>query len=519
LMTGACWSFLRDSPAAIVQACKRSVRRWRLKRVLRVLPGLEPQQCDVGPETCSEGTIVVDFADTLSALLRHTTHVPEVPEWRSRMRADLASSISGGQWSQTRRAAVERWHIDDTRCQLCFEAPGTLEHRFDCRCLRPEQGWSKPPPKARLGRGRLTESRTRVLDTRGLLVLQLPKPPPSHEGTFEWLLPLSGDDLHNCIWYLDGSLLDGAWSDYSSTGFGIVVVSARRDLVAYGCGRPPSWCCTAAAAEAWALCTALSCCPFVPHLRTDCQSLLLTAAGGAQQATSANRPLARVWGMIASALDGDTTSMVEHKQLVWMPAHQPLSAVGHKELSNGKLLTVVDWRANRLVDALAKLAATRGQAPKAIVRLLESGKAAMRHAAALLGVVTHGANHHEVPVQRPDGTWGVKTVRDAQQAPSDGSDRRPRRAPLSLVPPQPPAQLGRLAIAPTISSRLRAEHQHSGAAKAAKRKRAEEAASTKRRVDEIGASAAAPDAEPSAQQRMSALRARVCERERLGCGR
>ena len=64
--------------------------------------------------------------------------------------------------------------------------------------------------------------------------------------------------------------------------------------------------------------------------------------------------------MIASALDGDTTSMVEHKQLVWMPAHQPLSAVGHKELSNGKLLTVVDWRENRVVDALAKLAATRG---------------------------------------------------------------------------------------------------------------------------------------------------------------
>ena len=122
----------------------------------------------------------------------------------------------------------------------------------------------------------------------------------------------------------------------------------------------------------------------------------------------------------------------------------------------------------------------------------------MRHAAALLGVGTYGADHHEVPVQRPDGTWGVKTIRGAQKAPSDGSHRRPRRAPLSLVPPQPPAQPGGLAIVPTISCRLHAERWRSGAAKAAKRKWAEEAAATKRRVDEIGASAAAPGARPSA---------------------
>ena len=72
-------------------------------------------------------------------------------------------------------------------------------------------------------------------------------------------------------------------------------------------------------------------------------------------------------------MDGNIATLVEDGQLVWMPAHQPLRAIDSETLSNGNLLTGVDWRANRLVDALAKMAATTGKAPYAITRLLESG--------------------------------------------------------------------------------------------------------------------------------------------------
>ncbi len=102
-------------------------------------------------------------------------------------------------------------------------------------------------------------------------------------------------------------------------------------------------------------------------------SLLKTAAEGAARATQANRPLARIRTLIAGSMDGNIATLVEDGQLVWMPARQPLRAIDSETLSNGKLLTGVDWRANRLVDALAKMAATTGKAPYAITRLLESG--------------------------------------------------------------------------------------------------------------------------------------------------
>ena len=89
-----------------------------------------------------------------------------------------------------------------------------------------------------------------------------------------------------------------------------------------------------------------------------------------------------------------------------MDASPPaLSATSSATLSNNKLLSGVDWQANRLVDALAKQAATSVQAPRAVRCLLESGRAAVKHVAALLAVVTHAANNHKVTVQLPDGTW------------------------------------------------------------------------------------------------------------------
>ena len=62
-------------------------------------------------------------------------------------------------------------------------------------------------------------------------------------------------------------------------------------------------------------------------------------------------------------------------------------------------LTAADWRANSLVDALAKIAAVHLHAPPSTINLNISAEAAAAHAACLLGVVTHAANSY-IPLHR-----------------------------------------------------------------------------------------------------------------------
>ena len=60
--------------------------------------------------------------------------------------------------------------------------------------------------------------------------------------------------------------------------------------------------------------------------------------------------------------------------------------------------TTVDWRANRLVDALAKLSALEAQYLPAAIKLLKSAEKAVLYAAKLLGRVTYAAEHHSIKV-------------------------------------------------------------------------------------------------------------------------
>jgi len=286
---GMQWDLILDSPAAIAVAAKQSVRRWRLAQLSRTLPALVPRYCDIGAPECPEGTIVVDFAATLGQLLNCKLAHRDVPFWTPKWRGDLASAVSGGQWPQTRRAAVPAWGIEDLNCQLCHQQPGTLLHRWCCDATRPLEGWPVAPSRVMLVTDRIRQDRRQLLQTRAMLALRLPQPPKRLSEWFTWHLS-PPETIGDSTWYLDGSMLDGDWPDYRAVGFAIVVVSSSGNLLAYGNGCPPNWCCTAAAAETWALFVALSCCPFPPSIRTDCLALLHAAEGGLARATSAQRP-------------------------------------------------------------------------------------------------------------------------------------------------------------------------------------------------------------------------------------
>ena len=321
------------------------------------------------------------------------------------------------------------------------------------------------------------------------------------------------------VWYIDASMLDGKWTDYRATRFGIVVAS-DGGLLGYERGCPPSWCTTAAAAETWALAKAVHLTAFPPQIRTDCQSLLTIAGEGTQRALAADKPLARAWGLIATALDGDVASIIRNEKLVWLPAHLPMGAIGERKLSNGRRLTAMDWRANRLVDALAKQAAAMRQAPPAVLRLLKSARAAVRHSAALLGEVTHAANNHKTTATGPDGTQFLKIIRDAQPKES-GLPRRaarpcssPTESPVTVAPIRgSSSELSSLISEKRGMKRPLPSSRAKAAREAAKRRRAEEDVATRRRIEEIAAAMRPRDPDgllrPTAEDRFRGVLERV----------
>ena len=133
-----------------------------------------------------------------------------------------------------------------------------------------------------------------------------------------------------------------------------------------------------AAAEAWALLQVLTMLPFPPEMRTDCMSLLHTIRGSSTEAGCANRQLARIWRAVANVLGRCFKPVHEAQQLVWLPAHTTTNAVGEAKLSNGRRLSMIGWRANRLVDALAKLSALEAQNLPAAIQLIRSSEAAVK---------------------------------------------------------------------------------------------------------------------------------------------
>ena len=294
----------------------------------------------------------------------------------------------------------------------------------------PTDGWPYPPNAARLALGKVDGGRLLALSTRALFLARLPAP-IHREEWFQWLLtPDSRLDLDECVWYTDGSVLDPTAGIYAASGFATVVTTKLGTLVGVGFGAPPYWVDTAAAAEAWAIRHVLNSTALVPMIYTDCLSLVRTVEAGVSSATGADRRLARIWHDIAHVTDGDFQQL--SNQLRWLPAHKSLDQALQLKASDGSRVTALDWRANRLVDAVAKRAASLSKTDSSILRFLDSARTLLAHKAAVLAQATFKANH--CPTEVDDGHGGTKTVfkRDATPRPKDlPAATRPHKVPTA----------------------------------------------------------------------------------------
>ena len=171
-------------------------------------------------------------------------------------------------------------------------------------------------------------------------------------------------------------------------------------------------------------------------------ALLSTALAGNSRATSPSKVLGRIWCDIAHILDEDVSSLVLSGKLVWLPAHCARTNVGQSKLSNGQRMTAIDWRANRLVDQLAKNAAAFNALTKPAADMINSTAKLAKHYFAQLAQVTHAANNHSVVRVDENGNATTHTVRDSMHRPRFAKKTASRKR---CLPPQPPRDISGIA--------------------------------------------------------------------------
>ena len=444
------WCATADPPVAIVGAMARTIRRRRFNAVANMHGGLIPPRPDVGVTYHGKKEFIVEFSSTLSPIAcGKVDKLAEAPEFERKHASALLSATAGGQWPQARKASVPRWNIDDKNCQLCHAATGTLEHRRCCPFVKPTGGWAPIPEKAQMAADCIGEDRLRLLRTTGLLAIKLPASPSRQHNTLQWGLQPDGNHHEGVTWYVDGSQMHPRRREMSTLGFGVAAVSSSGDLLAWGWGVPPKWCDSASAAEAWALGTVLQHCAPQDKIITDCMGLLKTAERGLAAATSAKMGLARIWRMVAHTLDGNIAQLATEKKLSWMPAHQPPAAIGVALKSNGRTISAVDWRANHLVDGLAKLAAAEGASTIQEANLIHSAEVLVKHCAGQLAASTFAANNYVEHYTDDKGKPKTRTKRDSVEAPK----KMPKKLKdLASLQPKPLASLPEATVGDFSSS-------------------------------------------------------------------
>ena len=211
--------------------------------------------------------------------------------------------------------------------------------------------------------------------------------------------------------------------------------------MAYGWATPPAWVRTSGMAEAWAIVLTLRGNAGPPTIVTDCLGVVNTAQAGALAAMSHKNTSARIWREIIELSAGNLIEL--RRRLTWMPSHEAIDGVQGMLKSDGKNVTIPEWRANQLADKLAK----RGAGCSALRdaadgKIKLAGKALCFHAAQL-GVVTRAANKHRIEYTDKNGKEAHRFIRDSstieRQKKSGPVPHSSLGAAAAAVPPPAPS--------------------------------------------------------------------------------
>lgn len=225
----------RDSPAAVMSHVEEAVRNWRAARILRAHPAAMPERLSwtakrrsdtAGSRHLPEG---VHHAEGAYAAALHTARgaTKQFRGWKPEHAKHAVSAMTGRQWPQTRllKAYPE---LETDRCQLCFQAAGTLAHRRLCPANEPAGGWPEATQNAAEAMKWFAPKRAGALMSQGIAFLAADVPEPRGLDECWWVRQPDDENWwHETSWYVDGSLIDGPARLSARLGIGIVIVGRK----------------------------------------------------------------------------------------------------------------------------------------------------------------------------------------------------------------------------------------------------------------------------------------------------
>ena len=146
---------------------------------------------------------------------------------------------------------------------------------------------------------------------------------------------------------------------------------------------------------------------------------------------------------MANILDDCTDSVA------WLPAHCSDSAIGDRELSNGRKFDAVDLTMNALVDTWAKSEATAAAPSRCDFKVVEETTDLVDCLARWIGLCTREANHFPAP----EHFERAKFIRDttASSRRSAKAKSGPVFSPVAAVKREAPSSTG-ISFVPALSS-------------------------------------------------------------------
>ena len=408
-----------DPPVVIRRACHEAVWRWRMRSIERQCPSLDSGGKGLGPD--------------IEPILRLLRSREKSEHWNADYRGALASAVANRQWPQERCAKANM--APHNKCLLCVHALGLPVHdpmppasapvgngphrAFGCPQMHALRVQCSAPPRPA---GREGELAHRALLPSGEDRI----PPPAAAATFHWLVkPVADAPSVRGKFYTDGSGLDGRLRPLGRLGWSFQARCPEGRILAAAHGLPPPWITDVPGSEAWALLQAAQVADVGSEFRIDCQEVVKAMHRGRTWATSAKRPLARVFNLVLTAADDFVP-----EAFVWMPAHTTQAHIGRVRLGDGSLLTYIDHCANDGADAHAKSAVEEHRVPLPVRRAHAERDERTTRMARWIGRVTYEANHRPTPPHR-DSVASRAVANQAARARTVASgDRRHHDGPV-----------------------------------------------------------------------------------------